>query len=516
MVCGCRQPEKERTDTEGKIKNVVVIISDDHSYETLGCYGNEHIKTPNMDKLAEQGVRFTSAYSQSPICAPSRQSIQSAKYPHATGVSLVFTPFPDHGNITIAEVLKGKDYATCLIGKNHFNNGLWHELYKDGLPDHGYDQIIDIHRYREWLQDAGMPDIPADIATRYSDKALHKNPEYLPQAVYDSFAAGTYYARQAIGFMEKNREKPFFLWLGFNEPHAPFNFPVEFAGTYDPEEMPLGQKGPEDERWVPEKFRDLTGEERRGIVASYYTSVTYMDRNMGRVVDYIDGNELAENTLVIYVGDQGYLLNDHGRFEKHMFWNESVRAPLIIRGPGIPEGVTAEAVTGLIDLGPTIMDVLGYEGGADWQGQSFLPVLTGEKENYQQYVFSTFHHDNKAMVASKKWKYVFHTGHHDLDLNYRTGYGPSGIFHRLYDLEEDPGEMQNLAYEEEYLDTLKHFRDVMLKYFRETHPLADEVPEELNKLGRLVWFCEPRDAGSSYGPPRPVRIRDSLRIDIFD
>ena len=519
-IIGCEEKKDETNDNsicqENPIKNVVVIISDDHSIETIGAYGNQDIRTPNMDALAQEGMLFRNAYANSPICAPSRQSILSGKYPHATGVSLVFTPFPDYGNTTIAEVLQEEGFATALIGKSHFNNHIWYDLYDGDFPTYGFDTIIDKSQHRQWLTQNPMPEIPASVETRYSGKAAHKNPEYKPEAVYDSFATGTYYAREAIRFIQVNqqKEKPFFLWLAFHEPHSPFNFPIEFADSYDPRNLPMGQLGPEDERWIPEMFRDLTEEERRGIIASYYTSVEYMDKNMGLVVDALAEMGLAENTLVIYTSDQGYHLNDHGRFEKHTMYKEAVQAPLIVRAPGIPAGTSNHALVELVDLGPTLVDFLGVKPFEDWQGKSFRSVLLEESDNHRDYVFSTFHHDNKAMVANKKWKYVFTTGHHDLDLNYQTGYGPSGIYHKLYDLENDPGELHNLAYQQEYLDTLRKFRDIMLEKFEATHPLAKNCPDELNKLGKLVWYLEPRDAGSTYGPPISVRIKDSLRIDI--
>lgn len=519
FACSKKKQESNTGSLTGKIKNVVVIISDDHSIETIGAYGNEHIRTPNMDKLAREGMLFENVYSNSPICAPSRQSMLSGKYPHATGVSLVFSPFSDHGNTTIAEVLKKNGFATALIGKNHFNNFIWSELYKGDYPKYGFDTIIFKQpQYRQWLKENQMPKISPEIETRHSDKAAHKNPEYKPQAVHDSFSVGTFYAREAIHFMEENhkKNKPFFLWLAFHEPHSPFNFPIEFAGSYNPADLPMGQQGPEDERWIPEMFRNLSEQERRGIIASYYTSVEYMDKNLGLVVDAIDEMKLSENTLVIYTSDQGYHLNDHGRFEKHTMYKEAVQTPLIVRGPDLPSGAKSDAMVELVDIGPTLTDFLNIAPYEDWQGRSFHKVLTEGTKMHRDYVFSTFHHDNKAMVANKKWKYVFTTGHHDLDLDYHTGYGPSGIYHKLYDLENDPGELRNLAYQEQYIDTLRKFRDIMLQKFEATHPLAANCPDELNKLGQLVWYLEPRDAGSTYGPPVIVRIQDSLRINLGD
>ncbi len=523
LVASCQNQENKNSTGQEKekdnaIKNVVVVISDDHNFKTLGCYGNEHIRTPNMDRLAKEGMRFTNAYSQSPISAPSRQSMLSGKYPHATGVSLVFTPFPDSPNTTIAEVLQKKEYATCLIGKTHFNNHLWWNLYKKRFPKYGFDTIIAKQQYKGWLKNNPMPPIPENVKTRHSNSAAHKNPEYLPQAVLDSFSTGTYYARTAIDFIENQnkKDKPFFLWLAFHEPHAPFNFPVEYANKYNPDSLPLGQAGPEDDRWIPEMFRNLSEKERRGIIASYYTSVEYMDKNLGLVLDALDKNDLRKNTLVIYVSDQGYLLNDHGRFEKHTMWAESVQAPLIISAPGIKPDQTSNALIELVDVAPTIVDVLGYEPYDDWQGKSFSPVLTGKQKQHRDFVFSTFHHDNKVMIADKKWKYIYTSGHHDLDLNYHTGYGPSGIYHKLYNIKKDPKEWHNLAYQPEYLDTVKLYMDKALERFYATHPDAENCPEELNRLGKLAWFCEPRDAGSTYGPPVKIIARDSLKINVYD
>jgi len=126
-----------------KMRNTLVIIADDHALHVTGAYGNDIIDTPNIDGLAKDGVTFTNAVCNAPICSASRQSLLTGKYPHGTGVSLLFTPFPDEGNTTIAEHLEGH-YATALIGKNHFNNWVWYPLYKDGLPKHGFDVLVGV------------------------------------------------------------------------------------------------------------------------------------------------------------------------------------------------------------------------------------------------------------------------------------------------------------------------------------------------------------------------------------
>ena len=133
------------------LKNVVVILTDDHTLSVTGVYGNTIIRTPSIDELAAEGVMFNRAYCNAPICSASRQSLLTGKYPHATGVNLLFTPFPDEGNTTIAEHLKKYNYRTAMIGKSHFNNWMWYPLYKNGLPTHGFDILIQTEDYRDFL-----------------------------------------------------------------------------------------------------------------------------------------------------------------------------------------------------------------------------------------------------------------------------------------------------------------------------------------------------------------------------
>lgn len=227
----------------------------------------------------------------------------------------------------------------------------------------------------------------------------------------------------------------------------------------------------------------------RGIVASYYTSVEYMDANVGRVLDALDQLGLSDNTLVVYAGDHGYLLGHHGRFEKHMMWEEAVRAPLVMKAPDLPSGST-DALVELVDLVPTILDVLNVPPLASAQGRSFEPLLDGTATTHRTSVFSEFLPDNKAMIRTERWKYVFTTGQHDLAMGYATGFGPSGIDHRLYDLSADPHEMNNLADDPQYSGVVTALQLKMLERFRATDPRADALPEQLSLEQALVWFCE--------------------------
>ncbi len=482
--------------------NVVMIMSDQHNPQFTGCYGGI-TRTPNLDRMAARGVQFNNAYSNAPLSSASRQSILTGKYPHATGVTLLFTPFPDEINTTLPEHLKKFDFKTGIIGKTHFNNWLWYKYYKDGLPDHGFDHQIGKADWEKHLEKNPPRSIPRDIMTR-KDAAPHEtvaglwNAEKLPAPYYDEDSEGTFFANKAVEFIDQNKKDRFCLWVAFHEPHAPFSFPVEYRDKYWPGNMPLPQAGHEDTRWIPEKFKELTDEERRGIIASYYTSVEYLDKNVGMILDGLENRGLADSTLVIYLGDQGYLLNEHGRIEKHTMWEESIKAPLIVQGgKALKTGKKTEALVELIDVAPTIFKAMGVAPLEETQGKSFLPVLTQAVDTHKNYVFAEFLEDNKAMVATPEWKYIFTTGKRDLGQSYKTGHGPSGLLHKLYNLKKDPGETTNVAYHPENDEIINKLQEKMLEIFKETHPYAEEVPNALNLIGQLIWFCEPRDVGDT-------------------
>ncbi len=494
-------------------RNIVVILADDHALKVTGAYGNQIIHTPNIDNLSDEGVLFTHAYCNSPICSASRQSLLTGKYPHATGVNLLFTPFPDEGNTTIAEYFKSHGYKIALIGKTHFNSWAWSSLYKSGLPNHGFDTLIENGDYLKFLKRNPCPAIPSGIETYNPEKVNGDIPEWmncrnLPQPVYDAFSQGTFYASQAADFIKENHEKQFFIWTAFFQPHHPYYYPIEYAGKYNPDDMILPIGSPEDDRWIPEKFRNLTEVQRKGIIAAYYTSTEYMDKNVGLVLDAIKKNGLEDNTLVLYISDNGYLLNEHKRFEKHTVWEEAVRQPMIIKaGNNFDKGVKKQALVEYIDVVPTIVDWVGLEPMAEAQGKSFLPVLRNETENHKKFVFSEYLEDNLAMVCTSKWKYMFTTGSRDLGIGYATGYGPSGIVHRLYDLENDPYEMHDVSKETKNAEILLQLQEHMLTRFMETHPDAAKCPKELTLEGKLVWFCEPRDVGVDQSLiDTPVRV----------
>ena len=484
-------------DPDSPIRNVLFISADDHAAHALGCYGNELIRTPNLDRLAARGARFTHAYTNAPLCTPSRQSLITGRYPHASGVTLLQTPLAEE-QVTIADYLKERGFQTGAVGKMHFNSQL----------KHGFDYRIDGADHDAYLEQKPPRKIPEGTPVKphwnplHDPARLYLNADTLPgngypratnwerQGYYDDDFVGTYFVNRAADFIRENRKNRFCLWLSFYEPHAPYNFPVEYAGKFDPSDMPLPEMGPDDDRWVPAVFRELNEEQKRGIIASYYTSVEYLDVNVGRILRVLEEEGLDRDTLVVYVGDHGYLLGHHGAFEKQTMWDEALRIPMIVRDPRL-EPSTVTALVEMLDLVPTILDTLGVDPMPTAQGRTLVPLLRGETDRHRDFIFSQYHADNLAGVRTERWKYMFTTGAHDLSFLFPTGYGPSGRHQRLFDLRQDPAEFTNLAADPQHKAVLEDLQLKMESVFLETDPRAARLPEGLSIEERLEWFLEP-------------------------
>lgn len=475
--------------------NVLFIMGDDHAPYVMGAYGNRLARTPNLDRLAARGVRFDRAYANSPVCTPSRQSLITGKLPHAAGVTLLQTKLSED-QLTIAEHLKTFSYRTAAIGKMHFNSDL----------KHGFDYRIDRPDHRRYLKDHPPRAVPAGVRVKppwqpFKDPArVWLNAEALPVGLYDEDSEGTFFARKAIEFLEQKSEQPFCLWLSFYEPHSPFDFPIEYAGMFDPKQMPVGKLGPEDGEQIPKVFSDLTEDEKRGVVAAYYTSVAYLDKNIGVVLDALKRAKLDENTLVVYVGDHGYNLGHHGRFEKHGFWETAVRAPLIVSYPArFKGGRVANGLVEFVDLMPTILDVCHVRHPEGLQGQSLMPILTGKASRGREFVFSEYLFGwEEAMIRTDRWKLIYTKGDIDRTDGYETSYPRPGKTKRLYDMLNDPEELTNLATRPEHQKVVRELQQKLYDRLVSTHPRAASLPKTISQeqaIDLLLTPVEGRQAG---------------------
>ncbi|MEL6926605.1 MAG: sulfatase-like hydrolase/transferase, partial [Bacteroidota bacterium] len=229
----CKSATDQPTTPEATpLQNVLLIISDDHAAYALGCYGNEVIRTPNLDRLASEGTRFERAFCNAPMCTASRASFITGKYAHATGTTLLHTPLPE-AEITLADHLKTQGYATGSFGKNHFNSGL----------KHGYDTLVNNREHQRWLSTQMPPPLVEGTRVRPPWKPFRDhartwlNAEGATSGLPYEMDQGTFFARAGIDFMRQHKADKFFTVVSFREPHSPFNFPVEFTGKYNPSGM---------------------------------------------------------------------------------------------------------------------------------------------------------------------------------------------------------------------------------------------------------------------------------------
>jgi arylsulfatase A-like enzyme len=476
-----------------KRPNFLFILADDHAGYVMGCDGNPLASTPNIDRLAAQGTRFAAHHCNSPVCTPSRQSFLSGQLPHAAGVTVLTTPLST-GKPTLAKQFRAAGYRTAVFGKMHFN--------QPGAPGlHGFDVVEteDIIT-RDWRARVKPKPLPASSRTKPPEWRPFRDPasswlnsEKLPFARHDEEMRGTYIARRAIEYLEQSVDQPFALWTSFQEPHSPFDFPVEDAGRFEAKRFAVPRVGPEDGWQIPLIFRDLTDEQKQGIIAAYYSSVSFLDRNVGRVLDALKRLHLEEDTYVVYMADHGYDLGQHGRFEKHCGFEPALRVPLIMRHPGkIRSGVVTD-LTEHIDVPATIVDVMDLPRLPVQHGQSLRPYLEGRTiERPREHIFCEYLENEEAYIKTAEWKYIFCTGRRRRTDGYETDRPTPGRYERLYNLRSDPGEFKDAArVRPDVATTLQH---LMLARFRSTHPERDNEPKGASTAEALEFYLRPRDA----------------------
>jgi choline-sulfatase len=482
-------PSQLRADAPKKKLNVLLLIGDDHAAYALGAYGNRQVRTPNLDRFAAQGMRFSRAYCTCPMCTPSRQSFLTGRYPRSLGVTQLRTALPDTED-TLAKMLKRAGYLTAAIGKMHFNSNL----------THGFDLRLDNPDHAKWLAQRGKAGIPQGIEVLppwrpFKDHArVWLNSKALPVGLVDDDMPGTWFARQAIEYLKQHKTEPFFLVVSFTEPHSPFHFPVEFRGRQQPDKFTVPKAGPEDGDFIPAIFRDLTEREKQGIAVAYYTSVEFLDRNLGRVLEALENLGLAENTLVIYLGDHGYCLGHHGRFEKHSLWEEAIRSPLLCRWPGqAPARQSTDALASLFDIVPTILEAAGQPIPKSVQAKSLVPLLTGKSATHRSEVFVEYSENEEAMVRTDRWAFMYCSGKRQRDDGYATGKPLPGRTIKLFDMRADPEQMTNLAARPEHAGVVRELTKQLVEHLRATARQPALIPRTDDVHDLLDFLVEPRD-----------------------
>ncbi|HYJ47884.1 MAG TPA: sulfatase, partial [Pyrinomonadaceae bacterium] len=442
--------------------NVLFIISDDLR-PVLGSYGNTTIRTPNIDALAARGTRFDHAYAQYPLCNPSRTSLLNARYPTETGVmdnnAYFRVKHPDY--VTLPQYFKTNGYATLRTGKI-FHGGIddqvsWTEGGEPtnpaitgrgsnnarpggsaGQPEAGSERDPD-----EADTTAAAPQSRASTGlsrAAASDRIIVLNGDGESHGDYRT-------ATRAIDYLERYKDKPFFLAVGFVKPHSPPTAPKKFFDLYDPAKIEL----PPDFNTHPEAppgfpalsiprrnadlfiGRDASPTEAREMIRAYYASVSFVDVQVGRVLDALDRLNLRDKTIIVFWGDHGYHLGEKGKWSKaYSLYEVGTRVPFIIVTPN-GKAQTSERVVEDIDLYATLTELCGLPRPKGIEGRSLVPLLRNPKAawNYPAFTVTLYQGHLGKSVRTERWHYA------------EWDEGRSGAM--LFESEKDPHELKNLA-----------------------------------------------------------------------
>ena len=467
------------------------LISDDHAAYVTGCYGNPIVRTPNLDRLAASGVRFDRAYCNSPVCSASRAAFITGMYPRTVGVTELRTPLPASA-VTLGEVLKQAGYDTVWYGKTHFNSAL----------KHGFDEVVGQGQWRRWLKEQGqkVDETSPDVLPKwkpFKDPArLWINGVYRPFGLKDAHMWDTWFARLGADFITKQRDRPWCCVVSLTVPHSPFRFPLEYRNRHDPSRFKVPKIGPGDDAQIPKVFRDLTDDEKRRVQASYYTSTEFMDKNMGVVLDALEKSGQAANTIVVYIGDHGYMLGQHGRFEKHCSFEPAIGSPLLIRYPKrIAAKRSTKALVEFIDIMPTILDLCGLETPKAVQGRSLVPLLEAKTDAHRKHVFVEYAWADEATVRDDRWKLVYIRGKRRRPDGYDPGedYPLPGPALKLFDTASDPGEFTNLADRPEHKKRVERYVSLLVDHLERTSRMPDRIPKTNDPMVVLDYCAQPHD-----------------------
>ena len=368
--------------------NVLLLWSDEQRPDTLGCYGNPRVSTPHLDRLAAGGALFEQAYCTQPVCSPSRASALTGLYPHTHGVrrcNVVLDPAVP----TLAELLRAQGYAGGYVGKWHLGRELQPQrgfqdfwASTEDMYTH-FDATEGTSDYHRFLCDRGY--VPQDPGRLGFPIFSRETAARLPEEV----GKPAFIAQECIRFLETYRDRPFILSANFLEPHFPFFGPLD--DLYDPDSVTLppswyGELDPSVPRHYHLRRRQYARDTHyvasddehswKELTARYWGLCTLVDKYVGRILDRLEALGLAEDTIVVYTSDHGDMMGEHRLVTKCVQYEGAVRVPLLIRAPGlVPDGRRLETPVSLVDLTPTLLDLLGFPVPGHMQGRSQVPLL---------------------------------------------------------------------------------------------------------------------------------------------
>lgn len=466
-------------------RNVLFLIADDLN-NMLGCYGDPRAQTPNIDRLAARGVRFERAYCAFPLCGPSRNSLLTGLYPNSTGIlrnSEVFRQtIPNQ--ISLPQAFRQACYLAVRAGKL-YHYGVPNSIGTDGHDDPGSWEIelnpAGVDRMEEHPKIFTLT--PGQFGGTLSWYASPKT---------DAFHTDGLLAADAEWVLErcaKQRERPFFLAVGFFRPHTPYVSPEAYFKKYPRDQMPVVTGVKEDQADIPplglasyKKDQDqLTDEMRRECLQAYYASISFMDAQVGRVLDALNRLGLAESTVVVFTSDHGYHMGEHGLWQKQSLFEESARVPLLIAGPeGVAKaGSVVTQPVAHVDVFPTLAELCGVPAPKNLQGQSLAAQLKDPAASGRGWALSQVMRGGNPGAKKGQGPVTRKFGYSLRTERWRyTEWDEGRAGRELYDHGSDPKEITNLADKPEHAETVKALSAQLGEAVKGTFP-ADGVTPEL-------------------------------------
>ena len=404
----------------------------------MGVYGHPLVKTPNLDRLAARGVRFDRAYNQFPLCSPSRVSLLTGLRPDTTGVHDLVTDFrkiiPDV--VTLPQTFKRAGYFVARVGKI-FHYGNPGQIGTSGLDDPASWDVV--------VNPRGIDKDEEDKLTNFTPtRGLGSALAYYASPAPDEAHTDGKVAAETIALLEKNRDRPFFIGAGFYRPHCPFIAPRKYFDLYPLEKIPPpGSPAAEtpvpDAAWftVPPHW-GISEQAQRESIRAYFASITFLDANVGRVLDALDRLGLADNTIIVFASDHGYQLGERGQWMKQTLFERSARTPLVIAGAGVAaRGRSTSRIVEFLDIYPTLAELARVQAPPRLHGRSLAPLLRNPQASWDRAALTQVQRgagENAFMgysVRTDRWRYTEWDG------------GKRGM--ELYNEVEDPSEIRNLA-----------------------------------------------------------------------
>lgn len=438
--------------------NVLLIVIDDLNND-LGAYGHNLVQSPNIDRLAASGVRYERAYSQSPMCTPSRSSFLTGLYPDQTGIiahgsHTRLTPhFRDHipGVTTLPQLFREQGWFSARVGK----------IYHQGVPSQiGTPGGDDPASWDVTVNPIGIDKLDESGIQSWNEEAMLKRSfggTLSWQAVgRDGDHTDYHVATGAIELMQEHHPaktgEPFFLGVGFYRPHTPFVAPQKYFDLYPLEDIKPYIMPANDRNDIPEiGLTDRKGQlgltvaQRKVVIQAYYAAISFMDAQVGRVLDTLDELGLADSTIVVFVSDHGYELGQHDLWQKGSLFEGSARIPMIIRAPGMKAaGKTAGSPVEMVDIYRTLTDLAGIDAPDYVEGNSLRPTLDDADAVVRTSALSSI----LSRVKGSEGQFAFHKirGHSIRTERYRYTEWGGGLYGaELYDHKNDPEELTNLA-----------------------------------------------------------------------